>query len=117
MADKVFNFNDQRRIGDIGESDFVKVYKKLKPKKSKTNFQIDFTLSNGKTVELKTDSYDMEKTPNFFMEQKTISGKKSNLGGPWRAKDHKIDYLFEITARHIAVTIIPNPKLIISGLV
>lgn len=92
MADKVFNFNDQRRIGDIGESDFVKVYKKLKPKKSKTNFQIDFTLSNGKTVELKTDSYDMEKTPNFFMEQKTISEKSSNLGGPWRAKDHKIDY-------------------------
>ena len=92
MADKVFNFNDQRRIGDIGESDFVRVYKKLKPKKSKTNFQIDFTLSNGKTVELKTDSYDMEKTPNFFMEQKTISEKSSNLGGPWRAKDHKIDY-------------------------
>lgn len=92
MAEKVFNFNDQRRIGDIGESDFVKVYENLKPKKSEANFQIDFTLSNGKTVELKTDSYDMERTPNFFMEQMTISGKNSNLGGPWRAKEHKLDY-------------------------
>lgn len=93
MADgKVFNFNDQKRIGDVGESDFVKVYKDLDPKKSNTDFRIDFTLNNGLTVELKTDSYDMEKTPNFFMEQLTVSGKNSNLGGPWRSKEHGVDY-------------------------
>lgn len=92
MSGKVFNFNDQKRIGDVGESDFIKVYQKLKPKKSEKDFRIDFTLNNGKTVELKTDSYDMEKTPNFFMEQMTISGNKTNLGGPWRSKDHKVDY-------------------------
>lgn len=93
MAERrVFNFDDQRRIGDVGESDFVKVYKDLEPKKSETDFRIDFTLNNGLTVELKTDSYDMNKTPNFFMEQMTISGNKSSLGGPWRSKDHNVDY-------------------------
>lgn len=90
MAEKYFNFKDQLRIGDLGESDFIKTYKRLKPEKSK-NLQIDFLLNNGKTVELKTDSYDMNKTPNFFMEQFTVNGEKKNLGGPWRSKDHKID--------------------------
>lgn len=89
---KVFNFHDQRRIGDVGEADFVRIYEKLEPKKSLTDFKIDFSLNNGKTVELKTDSYDMEKTPNFFMEQLTISGPNSSLGGPWRSKEHKVDY-------------------------
>ena len=30
---KVFNFKDQMRIGDIGESDFIKIYENLEPKK------------------------------------------------------------------------------------
>lgn len=91
MGNRVFNFTDQQRIGDVGEADFVRIYEKLEPKKSLTDFKIDFTLNNGKTVELKTDSYDMEKTPNFFMEQLTVSGPNSNLGGPWRSKEHKVD--------------------------
>ena len=90
---KVFNFKDQMRIGDIGESDFIKIYEKLEPVKSVKNRKIDFTLNNGKTVELKTDSYSMDKTVNFFMEKNTIlPDETSILGGPWRSKDHKIDY-------------------------
>jgi len=90
---KVFNFKDQMRIGDIGESDFIKIYEKLKPVKSIKDRKIDFTLNNGKTVELKTDSYSMEKTINFFMEKNTIlPDARELLGGPWRSHDHKIDY-------------------------
>lgn len=92
MKDKVFNFNDQRRIGDVGESDFIKIYEDLKPIKPEKDLRVDFTLSDGKTVELKTDSYDMAKTVNFFMEQFTVSGKNSKLGGPWRTKEDKIDF-------------------------
>ena len=81
------------RIGDIGEADFVKIYEKLKPKKSVENRQIDFTLNNGKTIELKTDSYSMNNTPNFFMEKNTVShDDTSKSGSPWRSKEHKIDY-------------------------
>lgn len=90
---KVFNFKDQLRIGDIGESDFIKIYEKLEPVKSIKDRKIDFTLNNGKTIELKTDSYPMEKTENFFMEKNTIlPDKREILGGPWRSFDHKIDY-------------------------
>ena len=90
---KVFNFKDQLLIGDIGESDFIKIYESLEPVKSVKNRKIDFTLNNGKTVELKTDSYSMEKTVNFFMEKNTIlPDEKELLGGPWRSKEHKIDY-------------------------
>ena len=90
---KVFNFKDQMRIGDIGEAEFIKIYEKLEPKKSIKNRKIDFTLNNGKTIELKTDSYSMEKTPNFFMEKETIlPDERVILGGPWRSKDHKVDY-------------------------
>ena len=89
---KVFNFKDQLRIGDIGEADFIKIYEKLEPVKSK-NRQIDFTLNNGKTVELKTDSYPMDKTVNFFMEKNTILPDETDIpGGPWRSREHKVDY-------------------------
>ncbi len=90
---KVFNFKDQLRIGDIGESDFTKIYEKLEPVKSVKNRKIDFTLNNGKTVELKTDSYPMAKTVNFFMEKNTILPDGTELmGGPWRSKEHKLSY-------------------------
>ena len=92
MADKVFNFEDQLRIGDVGEADFLRVYAKMRPVKSVDDFRIDFTLKDGKTVELKTDSYDMGNTPNFFMEKSTVSGDKTTAGGPWRSREHKIDY-------------------------
>lgn len=92
MSGRVFNFDDQKRIGDIGEADFLKVYSTLLPKQSVDDFRVDFILGDNRTVELKTDSYDMAKTPNFFMEQFTMSGANSNLGGPWRSKEHKIDF-------------------------
>lgn len=80
------------RIGDIGEADFIKAYEKLEPTKDPKNRKIDFFLNNGKTVELKTDSYDMDKTPNMFMEYETVTSKKTILGGPWRSKEHEVDF-------------------------
>jgi hypothetical protein len=89
---RIFNFADQMRIGDIGEADFIRIYEKLEPKKPEKNRKIDFVLKNGKSVELKTDSYDMAKTPNFFMEKETITEKKTISGGPWRSLDHMVDF-------------------------
>jgi len=92
MSGRVFNFDDQKRIGDIGEADFLRVYESLAPKQSTTDFKVDFVLGDNRSVELKTDSYDMGRTPNFFMEQFTVSGNKTSLGGPWRSKEHKVDF-------------------------
>ena len=43
------------------------------------------------TIEIKTDFYDMEKTPNFFME-KVSDEDFGSLGGPWRAADDNVDW-------------------------
>jgi len=90
---KVFNFKDQMRVGDRDEAEFIKIYKKkLNPVKSVDDRKIDFTLNNGYTVELKTDSYSMEKTKNFFMEKNTVLPDGKDIpGGPWRSLQHKVD--------------------------
>lgn len=85
-----FSFKTQLSFGDKGERDFQEHYAHLGPVKSEDR-RIDFTLKDGKTVELKTDSYGMDKTDNFFFEvlSSTDSGK---LGGVYRAYEDGIDY-------------------------
>lgn len=88
--ENVFDFDTQLEIGNDGEAAFRKYYRQLGPKKS-NNRQFDFVLDDGKTVELKTDTYDMDKTPNFFMEMfgDIAEGK---IGGPWRALQDGVFY-------------------------
>lgn len=81
--DEVFDFDAQLEVGNDGEEDFKRYYKSLRPKKSEER-KIDFILGDGQTVELKTDTYEMDKTPNFFMEM-FGSVDESKIGGPWRA--------------------------------
>lgn len=54
------------------------------------------------TVEVKTDSYDPEQTPNFFMELLTVVGGRELVGGPWRARADGVDtfvYLYHGRAK------------------
>jgi hypothetical protein len=90
--DKVFKFDEQLKVGDNGEADFLRFYKNLEPKKNTVDFRIDFDLKNGQTVELKTDTYSMKKTKNFFMERYTVTGDNKKDGGPWRTAIHGVDY-------------------------
>lgn len=78
-------------VGNVGETLFLTSYKESR-KAQKTDGRIfDFLVDEGKSVELKTDTYPMLKTPNFFMEQfgniDTLA-----LGGPWRAQKDNVDY-------------------------
>jgi len=43
----------------------------------------------GKTIELKTDSYDAAKTSNFFMERYSYNDEP---GGPWQSLKKGVDY-------------------------
>ena len=86
---KKFDFNTQLSTGNIGEDHFKQLYSNLNPVKSE-DLKYDFKLSNGSTVELKTDTYDMEDTPNFFMEYYSDM-KKLKIGGPWRARQDSVD--------------------------
>ncbi len=86
MADEIFTFNKQLRIGNTGEALFLKHYKGS----SKTDGRKYDLLFEGKKVELKTDTYPLNKTPNYFMERYgNVADKK--VGGPWRAADDKVD--------------------------
>jgi len=84
---EVFTFKKQIGVGNVGENLFLKTYA---GSTKSTDLKYDFTYK-GKKVELKTDTYPMEKTSNFFMEQYgSIEDKK--LGGPWRASQDEVDY-------------------------
>jgi len=53
--------------------------------------QQDFLTASGKTVEVKSDSYDPARTPFFFLE--TISVVENNrVGGPFQSLGNGVDY-------------------------
>lgn len=80
-------------VGNQGEEEFRKNWTLIHPELTLThpNDQThDFLiLETGQSVELKTDTYDPEKTPNFFMERYSDINNQSP-GGPWRAREHGI---------------------------
>lgn len=84
--DKIFKVDLQR--GHEGEHSFFMKYQhcitRLDGKGA--DFEINKT---SETIELKTDYFDFNKTPNFFMEKYSYG---DNLGGPWRSLEHKIEY-------------------------
>lgn len=86
----IFNFKEQLAVGNKGEKDFIDNYSSLKPEKSKER-AIDFILEDGKTVELKSDSYDMNATENFFIEVFS-NCETGTIGGPYRALKDNIDF-------------------------
>ncbi len=87
MPREIFGFKKQLEVGNVGEALFLKHYKDSAKSDGR---KYDIT-HNGKKVELKTDTYPMQETPNYFMERYgSIEDKKS--GGPWRAHEDGIDY-------------------------
>lgn len=96
--DEVFDFEEQLEIGNEGESAFKKRYAHLSPKKTKDR-RIDFVLADGSTVELKTDTYDMARTPNFFMEM-FGNVNEASIGGPWRALQDGVTYFVYYFAKN-----------------
>lgn len=86
---KVWNFKQQLKVGDRGEEIFLERY----PRKIKLypGREYDFTVqSSREKLELKTDSYNIEKTDNFFMERWSCMDRKKP-GGPWRAAKDEVD--------------------------
>ena len=91
-----FSFKDQLVVGDRGEELFQQYYPtkiELYPGR-----EYDFTcVTTGAKIELKTDTYSLFKTENFFMERYSDINREDKPGGPWRALQDKIDlfcYMF-----------------------
>lgn len=90
-----FNFKDQLKVGDKGEKWFIEHYHSplIQIKEHYADFK---RISDGKIVELKTDTYSLDKTPNFFIERYSDFSKKSP-GGIWQSKEKRVNvfcYLF-----------------------
>lgn len=89
-----FGFKEQLEVGQNGENIFVERYPyKLTVHPGRDG---DFIDSKGRKIELKTDTYCMSKTPNFFIERYSDVHKKSP-GSLWQAHEHGCDifvYMF-----------------------
>lgn len=85
----VFSFKDQLCTGNEGEKLFASVYKEKLTKLSPPG--PDFRTSKGDFLELKTDTYDMSSTPNFFIERFS-NAKYQTPGGPWKAQENGCKY-------------------------
>lgn len=87
------NFIKDLQKGKLGESHFIRDYPNYR-KGGEGYCLHDFVCQvDGHTVELKTDFYDMDKTPNFFLERYSNYKKKTN-GGPWRRGAEFFVYYF-----------------------
>lgn len=88
LAIRVAKFKDDLKRGHGGEHKFYNRFAASVTHLDGRNadFEINKT---GETVELKTDYYDMNKTPNFFIERYSHDDKP---GGPWQAASKNITY-------------------------
>ena len=95
---KIFTFNGQLEVGDRGEQLFLERY----PRKLEIypGREYDFTVkSSREKLELKTDTYNMNKSSNFFFERYSDVHRKTP-GGPWRAHKDEIDIFCYYFVRH-----------------
>lgn len=95
---KVWSFQDQLLIGDRGEQLFMERYpKKLVIHPGRDGDFIE--VNSGKKIELKTDTYNMDKTENFFIERYSDIHKKTP-GSIWQAQSHGCDIFCYMFVRH-----------------
>lgn len=95
---KVFDFKEQLVMGSRGEELFMEYYHS--PLVVYPEHKADFKrISDGKLVELKCDSYNLLKTPNFFFERWS-DVHKEKPGGPWRARKDRVGVYCYMFVRH-----------------
>lgn len=83
------NFHKDLQAGKLGEEVFAKLFVGLRKTDGRKG---DFEQPNtGAKIELKTDMYGMQKTPNFFIERYS-SVEVGSPGGPWQAAQHGCEY-------------------------
>lgn len=81
---KVFSFGAQKEVGERGAEIFEAHYGEPIQRLKYDSPVGDYMTSDGRIIELKTDTYPLARTPNFFFEFHSNTTKKT-FGGPWRA--------------------------------
>jgi hypothetical protein len=93
-----FSFQEQLEVGSRGEELFAENYpRKLDIWPGRDG---DFVVrSTGQKLELKSDTYNIEKTPYFFIERYSDFHKKSP-GSIWQAQEHGCEIFCYYFVRH-----------------
>lgn len=87
-SDKTWDFSEQIKVGNKGEKLLLKKW--ATPIRKLGGKGPDFLDTDGRLIELKTDTYELEKTPNLFLERWSSAprdGQPGRAGGPWQALD------------------------------
>jgi hypothetical protein len=88
MSTRTFGFARQKAIGQAGEARFLAHYQDIRRLDGRGG---DFVGNSGRLIELKSDAYSTEKTPNFFMERwSDVDAQKP--GGPFQARQKGLFY-------------------------
>lgn len=88
---QTYEFSKSVVLGDVGENRLLEEYPYLIKESTEGHDIIDPRIIRV-TIEVKTDFFDMARTPNFFMERYS-DDKTFKLGGPWRADAYNTDVL------------------------
>lgn len=98
MAGAAFDFKAQLEVGSRGEELFMANYPR--PLEIWPGRDGDFIVKEtGQKLEVKTDTYNIEKTPNFFIERYSNVAKKSP-GSVWQALEHGCSIFCYMYVRH-----------------
>jgi len=87
---KIHDFQDSLKVGTAAEKAFLEAldeYLAPYPKRA-ADFMFKAT---GELVELKSDSYDLAKTENVFMERYSDVLRRKD-GGPWQSLGHGVHH-------------------------
>jgi hypothetical protein len=84
------NFQRSLVIGQAGEALLLELWPELRQTDGRKG---DFLLHNGDVLEVKSDSYSLKATKNFFMERWSDFDRKKP-GGPWQSLAHGAKYFF-----------------------
>ena len=103
----MFIFKDSLVEGKKGE-DF---FHELNPLLIRCDgFNFDFKMKNGKTIELKSDYYDMDRTDNFFIERYSYENKP---GGPWQALEKGVDFFIYFFPKNKTAFLFKTKELVL----
>jgi hypothetical protein len=95
---KVFSWKEQLAYGLQAQKDFHDIYHRAIT--AATTLAYDFkVVSTGEKLELKTDDWDHEITPNFFFERWSV-WEKERPGGPWQSRAKRVDCFVYYFARN-----------------
>lgn len=111
MTNNKFDFKEMLQWSNEQEQQFMKTYKKHKLIPS-TDRKWDFTTPRGLKVELKSDTYDADKTGNFFLERYSDMYKKTP-GGIWRSAQDGVDiFIYHFVSNNVYYEFRDLPDLV-----